>query len=99
MEPWIRTEPLSACPDLPCRRKKICKNLAQGGACLKTHYRNKYEFYDWFAAQIRALSKTNPPRKNQKPMSEDEIMHGWRKALEKRLAECEALEAAGIHVP
>ena len=94
MEPWTRNEPLAACPNLPCRRQRNCKKLAQGNECLKTHYLNKYEFYDWFTAQIVAYNKANPPRKNARVYTEEENLHHWRKALEARLAECEAEEAA-----
>ena len=97
-EPWTRNEPFKACPDLACRRRRNCKKLAQGGECLKTHYRNKYEFYEWFAAHIIALNNAQPPRKNARVLTEAEIMHGWRRALEKRLAECEAEEATKLNV-
>ena len=97
-EPWTRNEPFKACPDLPCRRQRNCKKLALGGECLKTHYRSKYEFYDWFAAQLMAAHKANPPRKNARQYTEAENLHWWRKVLEKRLAECEAEEATKMNV-
>ena len=94
MEPWPRNELLRACPDLPCRRQLACKKLAQGGECLKTHYRSKFEFFDGFAAKIIAYNKANPPRKNAKVYTEAENLHHWRKILEAHLAECEAEEAS-----
>ena len=45
------------------------------------------------------LSTTRNRRaKNARVLTEAEIMHGWRRALEKRLAECEAEEATKLNV-
>ena len=91
MQPMERNRPLKACPDLSCRRLQTCHGLAPRKACLKTHYRNDSEFYDYMAAKFRRFSRGARPDPHD-TRTDDESMAEMRKVLEERLRELVALE-------
>jgi hypothetical protein len=91
MQPMERGKPLKACPDLSCRRLKACHRKARGKACLKTHYRNDDEFYDFMTAKINRLCRGAKPDPHD-TRSDDEKMADLRKIFVERLRELEASE-------
>ena len=90
-KPMERNKPLKACPDLSCRRLQTCHRQAAGKACLKTHFRNDDEFYDYMAAKLNRLCRGDKPDPND-TRTDDEKMADLRKVFEERLRELEALE-------
>lgn len=88
-KPMERDQPLKACPDLSCRRLKTCHRQAAGRPCLKTHFRNDDEFYDYLAAKINRLCRGGKPDPND-TRTDDEKLAEVRRAFEERLREDKA---------
>lgn len=93
-QPTEREKPLKACPDLTCRRINTCQNLAPRKNCLKTHFRNDDECYDFLAAKINRLCRGYKSKRDPNDTrSDSELMAEVRKVFVERLHELEALEA------
>jgi hypothetical protein len=92
MEPMERNRPLKACPDMSCRRLRTCHGLAPRRTCLKTHYRNNDEFYDYMTAKINRLCRGAKDDPND-TRSEDELLAEMYKILQEREREFDAMEA------
>ena len=93
-QPTEREKPFKACPDLSCRRIHICQKLAPRKNCLKTHFRNDDECYDYLAAKINRICKgAKSKRDPNDTRSDSELMAELRKIFVERLEYLEALEA------
>lgn len=91
MQPMERNRPLKACPDMSCRRLKICHGLAPGKACLKTHYRNEDEYFGYIAAKINRLCRGGKVDPNE-TRSDDELLAEVYKIFQERVRELDAME-------
>jgi hypothetical protein len=93
-QPTEREKPFKACPDLSCRRINRCQKLAPRKNCLKTHFRNDDEWFDYMAARINRLCKgAKSKRDPNDTRSDSELMAEFHQALVERLEYLEGLEA------
>jgi hypothetical protein len=96
-ENYRRSKPLRKCPHLACNRgDKTCRKLAFNVECIKTHFRSQDDFADFMTRMVYDFMKKNPGQRNpnEPPLSDGEATYRMRRALEARLAQCEAEEEA-----
>lgn len=92
-----RETPLTACPNLSCRRRRTCKGMAHDRQCLKTHFATGDDWRNYMVAKLHKLyvERGGSPEDLHKPPKEDpEGVARLYNALRKRAAEHDAEMAA-----
>ncbi len=85
-----REEPLAACPNSSCRRRKTCKGLAYGRQCLKTNFATGDDWRNYLVTELRRLyveSGGSPEDLDKPPDENPEGPARLYKALQDRVAE------------
>ena len=92
---YLRDVALAACPDLGCRRRKVCGKLGINGNCLKTNFASHDDWCIYIAAKINKFMAGLPVRErdpNAPELTTNDAMANLRKAFDERVIELRAQE-------
>ena len=87
-ESYARVKPLGTCPHASCARgNKICRKLAAGHACLKTHFATHHDWEQYMVARFKDLDRfTNALGKlsEEEMWNDDAMFHALCRRIDER---------------
>lgn len=87
-ESYARVKPLGTCPHASCSRgNKVCRKLAAGGACLKTHFATHHDWDAFMTGGFHALDKFNArlgKLSEEESWASDAMFHTLCKRIDER---------------